>query len=218
MKTSTFPPSRSSAQSVRDGLKEIQVKRKALMNLEVALKAKIDEFRELCLKEGVSLEYLIKTQNKHRNHSTNHVSQFALIPQELTGQLPVDYPLQPREPLPQIRRRQPNISIKGIGKFQPYYEETKPFQMSDFYKYSSKHRMVVGDGTIPESCKTTRQLQQEVLKKQTLNFSNFDDQIMASVKVIERNGQELMKATAEAIALNPDLAEKLNHILPKSQV
>ncbi|XP_003745388.1 FERM domain-containing protein 4B [Galendromus occidentalis] len=26
------------------------------------------------------------------------------------------------------------------GKFKPYYEETKPFEMSDFYKYSQRHR------------------------------------------------------------------------------
>lgn len=251
MKTSTFPPSRSSGQSVRDGLKEIQVKRKALTSLELTLKARLNEFRELCLKEG-----------------------------ELTGHLPIDYPLQPREPLPQIRRRrkardasdaiftpkpvekpieniwpipkanprshdnldrnsapnihssnligatnslnhmQPhlsNIDMKDVAKFQPYYEETKPFQMSDFYKYSSKHRQATNGTRIPESCKTTRQLQEEVLNKRSLDFSPLDERIMASVKVIERNRHELMKATAEAIALNPGLAEKLNHILPKSQ-
>lgn len=54
MKVSTFPPSRSSGQTVRDNLKEIQLKRKTLMTLENTLKTKIDELRELCLKEGVS--------------------------------------------------------------------------------------------------------------------------------------------------------------------
>lgn len=149
------------------------------MTLEIALKKRINEFRELCLKEG-----------------------------ELTGHLPVDYPLQPREPIPQVRRRLtrsngniPNellatnsilqaalrsqsnrltpsstsstisveepstgmrlqsveeprinnpaveesatnklVNLNGVTKLQPYYEETKPFQMSDFYKYSSKLR------------------------------------------------------------------------------
>lgn len=33
------------------------------------------------------------------------------------------------------------LSITGVGNFQPYWEETKPYELSDFYKYSAKHRM-----------------------------------------------------------------------------
>jgi len=179
--TSTFPTSKSSSQNLKNGLREIQHKKETLLTLEIALKKRINEFRELCLKEG-----------------------------ELTGHLPVDYPLQPREPIPQVRRRMtrsngniPNeliltnsilqtalrsqssrltpsstsstlsaddqpirrrlesveeppvvvqgevapaedpaksINLNGVTKLQTYYEETKPFQMSDFYKYSSKLR------------------------------------------------------------------------------
>lgn len=176
--TSTFPTSRSSSQSLKNGLREIQHKKETLMTLQMSLKKRIDEFRELCLKEG-----------------------------ELTGHLPVDYPLQPREPIPQVRRRMtrsngniPNellasntllqtalrsqsnrltpsstsstisaeeplkmrlqsieeparlrvynahtieqtaklTGLDEVTKIQPFYEETKPFQMTDFYKYSSK--------------------------------------------------------------------------------
>ncbi|XP_022671956.1 protein transport protein SEC31-like [Varroa jacobsoni] len=30
--------------------------------------------------------------------------------------------------------------VVEAGKFKPYYEESKPFEMSDFYKYSQRHR------------------------------------------------------------------------------
>ena len=33
-----------------------------------------------------------------------------------------------------------NHTVIQPGKFQPYREETKPFEMSDFYKYSTKFR------------------------------------------------------------------------------
>lgn len=33
-----------------------------------------------------------------------------------------------------------NVDIVTYGHFQPYWEETKPYETSDFYKYSTKHR------------------------------------------------------------------------------
>lgn len=33
-----------------------------------------------------------------------------------------------------------SISVVSYGHFQPYWEETKPYETSDFYKYSTKHR------------------------------------------------------------------------------
>lgn len=116
------------------------------------------------------------------------------------------------------------ININGVTSFQPYYEETKPFQMSDFYKYSSKHRQRIACDLNPKESlmnmvnnhtKTTRQLQDDVSKtKNSLKFASCDDQIQASVKLIEKSGQKLIEATAKAIAGNPGLAEKLNNILP----
>lgn len=99
------------------------------------------------------------------------------------------------------------------NQFQPYYEETKPFQMSDYYKYSSKHRQRPVEPP-PPRFKTTRQLQNDVLKKNSIKFSSCDDQFQASVKLIEKSGQKLIEATAKAIAGNPGLAEKLNNMLP----
>ncbi|XP_067129060.1 FERM domain-containing protein 4A-like isoform X2 [Centruroides vittatus] len=32
------------------------------------------------------------------------------------------------------------VNIVSVGHFQPYWEETKPYEMADFYKYSTKHR------------------------------------------------------------------------------
>lgn len=54
------------------------------------------------------------------------------------------------------------------------------------------------------------------MKKNSLKFSNYDDQIQASVRLIERSGQKLIEATTKAIAGNPSLAEKLNNILPNN--
>lgn len=87
--------------------------------------------------------------------------------------------------------------------------------MSDFYKYSSKHRTQKIDEVSPQF-KTTRQLQEDVLKKNSLKYNTCDDQIQASVKLIEKSGQKLIEATAKAIASNPGLAEKINKIRPNN--
>ncbi|KAL1436140.1 hypothetical protein MTO96_010884 [Rhipicephalus appendiculatus] len=36
------------------------------------------------------------------------------------------------------------LNIVTVGHFQPYWEETKPYEISDFYKYSTKHRKPSG--------------------------------------------------------------------------
>lgn len=266
--TSTFPTSRSNSHNLRYSIKQLQHKKEALINLEAALKKRINEFRELCLKEG-----------------------------ELTGHLPADYPLQPREPIPQVRRRitrsngkishlrepeiqpirpartyqstrmadpskihfpppiekqgsesninglygngyvldkrQPvNTSTEALTNFQhlrkeldafhTYHEESKPFKMSDFYKYSAKHRQNVNPTErsvsidnvfVDNQSKSTRQLQDEIARmKNPLKFADCDNQIQASQKLIEKNDQTLMRATARAIAVNPSIAEKLSSI------
>ena len=100
------------------------------------------------------------------------------------------------------------------------YEETKPFQMSDFYKYSSKFRQKQTDvnqidDTPVNQSKTTKQLQDDVSRvKNSIRFAACDDQIQQSRKLIEKSGQKLIEATAKAIAGNPSLAERLNNILP----
>jgi len=40
----------------------------------------------------------------------------------------------------------PNITIVQQGKIQPYKEEEKPFEMADFYKYSTKFRQKQPNG------------------------------------------------------------------------
>lgn len=103
------------------------------------------------------------------------------------------------------------FKMNEIKNLQPYFEETKPFQMADFYKYSSKHRQQQADYQ-----KTTHQLQQEALRKNHYLKYSYDDQLHASVRLIEKSGQKLMEATARAIAANPGLAEKINNILPNT--
>lgn len=47
-----------------------------------------------------------------------------------------------------------NFTVVQAGQCKPYHEETKPFEMSDFYKYSTKFKKSLksdGNGTIPDS-------------------------------------------------------------------
>lgn len=55
MMASTFPTGRNNSRNIKKGIKEIQLKKEALKALEAALKKRVNEFRELCLKEGVSV-------------------------------------------------------------------------------------------------------------------------------------------------------------------
>lgn len=45
-------------------------------------------------------------------------------------------------PVPQNINFSPSVEVNvvSVGHFQPYWEETKPYELSDFYKYSTKHR------------------------------------------------------------------------------
>ncbi|CAL1276756.1 unnamed protein product [Larinioides sclopetarius] len=45
-------------------------------------------------------------------------------------------------PVPSTMNFSPNVEVNvvSVGHFQPYWEETKPYEISDFYKYSTKHR------------------------------------------------------------------------------
>lgn len=42
-----------------------------------------------------------------------------------------------------------NHMVVQAGKWQPYREVTKPFEMADFYKYSTKFRKAAGNRTAP---------------------------------------------------------------------
>ena len=41
---------------------------------------------------------------------------------------------------PQINVTEGVVDVVSVGTYTPYWEETKPFEMSDFLKYSAKHR------------------------------------------------------------------------------
>ncbi|KAK8784735.1 hypothetical protein V5799_008898 [Amblyomma americanum] len=51
---------------------------------------------------------------------------------------PLPQPLSPKT-MPGVE-----LNIVTLGHFQPYWEETKPYEISDFYKYSTKHRKPSG--------------------------------------------------------------------------
>lgn len=51
-----------------------------------------------------------------------------------------------------------NVTIVQPAKFQPYKEVTKPFEMSDFYKYSTKFRQKTASTNIMQSENNSPQL------------------------------------------------------------
>lgn len=51
-----------------------------------------------------------------------------------------------------------NVTIVQPAKFQPYKEVTKPFEMSDFYKYSTKFRQKTASANIMQSENNSPQL------------------------------------------------------------
>lgn len=51
-----------------------------------------------------------------------------------------------------------NMTIVQPAKFQPYKEVTKPFEMSDFYKYSTKFRQKTASANLMQSGNNSPQL------------------------------------------------------------
>lgn len=51
-----------------------------------------------------------------------------------------------------------NVTIVQPAKFQPYKEVTKPFEMSDFYKYSTKFRQKTASANMMQSESNSPQL------------------------------------------------------------
>ncbi|XP_035206297.1 uncharacterized protein LOC118181300 isoform X1 [Stegodyphus dumicola] len=74
-------------------------------------------------------------------------------------------PLSP--PVPQNMSFSPSVEVNvvSVGHFQPYWEETKPYELADFYKYSTKHRKQ--QRIIPPAHTNESQTQQD-----TKDFSN----------------------------------------------
>lgn len=55
--------------------------------------------------------------------------------------IPVPLPLSPTlSGLP--------VDVVSIGNFKPYWEEEKPYELSDFYKYSAKHRKKASEANL----------------------------------------------------------------------
>lgn len=62
-----------------------------------------------------------------------------------------------------------NVTIVQPAKFQPYKEVTKPFEMSDFYKYSTKFRQKTASANIMQSETHSPQLPPKNVMHQTKN-------------------------------------------------
>lgn len=89
-------------------------------------------------------------------------------PSPLSPKLPLEIPAEsnpsPRIPEANIELfNNNNIPRNGTivqaGHCKPYYEETKPFEMSDFYKYSTKFKKspVKTDDNVKKTCSTNFQ-------------------------------------------------------------
>ncbi|CAN7978762.1 unnamed protein product [Ixodes persulcatus] len=63
----------------------------------------------------------------------------SIVTEQDTARSPVPLPSSPKQVPPGVE-----MNIVTMGHFQPYWEETKPYEMADFYKYSTKHRKPSG--------------------------------------------------------------------------
>ncbi|EEC20277.1 hypothetical protein IscW_ISCW023895 [Ixodes scapularis] len=88
--------------------------------------------------ESVSLQ----TAPAHRPERREMPSDDAvpsIVTEQDSARSPVPLPSSPKQVPPGVE-----MNIVTMGHFQPYWEETKPYEMADFYKYSTKHRKPSG--------------------------------------------------------------------------
>lgn len=80
---------------------------------------------------------LSDSSSYHETCSMTFVEHFQDFPQAMVFEDSSPPPLLPRKPT--IKLESPrNICVIQEATFLPYKEETKPFEMADFYKYSTK--------------------------------------------------------------------------------
>lgn len=78
-----------------------------------------------------------------------------------------------------------NMTIVQPAKFQPYKEVTKPFEMSDFYKYSTKFRQKTASANIMQSENSSPQLPPKNAVHQVKNPHRHMHSISLSANVAE---------------------------------
>lgn len=78
-----------------------------------------------------------------------------------------------------------NVTIVQPAKFQPYKEVSKPFEMSDFYKYSTKFRQKTASANIMQSENNSPQLPPKNVMHQTKNAHRHMHSISLSANVAE---------------------------------
>lgn len=75
----------------------------------------------------------------------------------------------------------PEVNVVSVGHFQPYWEEVKPYELSDFFKYSAKHRSKAATPlTLPGENKSGN--------------SNYNNSVPKSMDKIENKGNKSKKA------------------------
>ncbi|XP_031626771.1 hybrid signal transduction histidine kinase M [Contarinia nasturtii] len=78
-----------------------------------------------------------------------------------------------------------NVTIVQPAKFQPYKEVTKPFEMSDFYKYSTKFRQKTASANIMQSENSSPQLPPKNIMHQMKNAHRHMHSVSLSANVAE---------------------------------
>lgn len=78
-----------------------------------------------------------------------------------------------------------NVTIVQPAKFQPYKEVSKPFEMSDFYKYSTKFRQKTASANIMQSETHSPQLPPKNAMHQAKNSHRHMNSISLSANVVE---------------------------------
>lgn len=79
-----------------------------------------------------------------------------------------------------------NVTIVQPAKFQPYKEVTKPFEMSDFYKYSTKFRQKTASANIMQSETNSPQLPPKNAMHQAKNPHRHIHSMSLSANVAEQ--------------------------------
>ncbi|CAN7989550.1 unnamed protein product [Ixodes hexagonus] len=89
--------------------------------------------------ESVSLQVPPVHQLEHGEVTCDEAPPSIVVERDC-ARLPTSLPQQSPAPVsPGVE-----MNIVTMGHFQPYWEETKPYEMADFYKYSTKHRKPSG--------------------------------------------------------------------------
>lgn len=153
------PVSHPSSSNTMTALQSSQI----LSNLSKALSTSATTLppMEITINQPLSPTYYHNTATQTPIHFDNSVSSKLHSPDMLstTNLSYLDNNLTPNISSSEIQVESPkNVTIVQPAKFQPYKEVTKPFEMSDFYKYSTKFRQKTASASLTHPDNNSPQL------------------------------------------------------------